>query len=145
MYSSVTTNPPSVVLDADLFVAAFWNKNSASAHVLQACLAGRVHLYYTQQMRKEIFLAIRNIGATEQYRHQVDRILSDGTEVVSPGSRSSMPSGPESDKLLECAQTAQADYLVTNDDYILRLQSLGSTVIIKASEFRKLLSSLNKS
>lgn len=131
---------PAVVLDTNLFVAAYWNRHSASADILRACLEGRVRLYYTRQIRKELYLILRNISASEPYRRRVDDILGLGTEIPAPGGLSVIAEDPEDDKFLECAQLARADYLVTSDDHLLRLKQFNGTRIVKPSELRRVLS-----
>ena len=130
---------PAVVLDTNLFVAAYWNRHSASADILRACLEGRARLYYTRQIRREIHLILRNISAPERYRRQVDDLLERGTEVPAAGGLSVVAEDPEDDKFLECARLAQADYLVTSDDHLLRLKQFEGTKIVKPTEFRELL------
>lgn len=134
---SVGGSPPTVVLDTNVFVAAFWNKRSASADILRACAEGRVHVYYTQQIRREIFLILRNIRSPERYRNEVEAILSRGTEVSAPGELSVVEDDPEDDKFLECALISEADYLITNDDHLLRIGAFGKTRIVRPAEFRK--------
>lgn len=130
---------PTVVLDTNLFVAAFWNRQSASADILSACRDGRVRLYYTQQILREISLILRNIKATERYRQRVKEILDQGTQLQAPGRLSVVADDPEDDKFLECAQLARADYLVTNDDHLLRLRQFDGTKIVKPVELRDVL------
>ena len=62
-----------------------------------------------------------------------------GAELTAPGRLSVVADDPEDDKFLECAQLAEAGYLVTNDDHLLRLGSFDGTRILKPSEFRKVL------
>ena len=130
---------PSVVIDTNLFIAAFWNKRSASADILRACLEGRLHLYYTEQIRREISLILRNIKAPEHYRQDVNEILARGTELTAVGNVHVVEDDPDDDKFLECALLAHADYLVTSDDHLLRLGSFEGTGILKPSELRRIL------
>ena len=130
---------PSVVLDTNVLVAAYWNKRSASAEIIGACAEGRARLYYTRQIRGEVFLILRNIRASEGYRREVERLLRSGTEVAAPGRVSVVSEDPDDDKFLECAQIARADYLVTNDDHLLCLGRFDGTEIVKPSEFRRAL------
>lgn len=108
---------------------------------MRACLDGRVRLSYTEQIRKEIFLILRNIKAPDLYKERVNSILDRGIRLTrTAGSRLSViREDPEDDKFLECARLAQAEYLITNDDHLLRLGRFDGTIIIKPSEFRRLL------
>ncbi|HUV05526.1 MAG TPA: putative toxin-antitoxin system toxin component, PIN family [Armatimonadota bacterium] len=133
-----------VVLDTNLFVAAFWNRRSASADILRACLERRVRLFYTRQIRSELYLILRNIRAPDYYRRQVEDILEQGTELLSAGGLSVVSEDPDDDKFLECARLARADYLVTSDGHLLRLKRFDGTGIVKPSEFRRILSAFRE-
>lgn len=137
--SSKEAHIPSVVLDTNLFVAAFWNKRSASAEILNACLEGQAHLYYTKQIMAEIRLILRDIRATAGYRRFVDEILKKGTEVKPLGLVSVVADDPEDDKFLDCALAANVEYVVTNDEHLLRLKTFDGVSIVKPSEFKQLL------
>jgi len=128
-----------VVLDTNLFVAAFWNRHSASAEILTACLEGRARPYYTQSIRRELLLILRNIKASESYRQRVAGILDAAVEVHAAGGLSVVADDPDDDKFLECARAVPADYLVTSDDHLLQLGQFGATRILKPTEFRRIL------
>lgn len=127
------------MLDTNLFVAAFWNRRSASADILRACLDGRVRPCYSMQMRRELSLILRNVRATEWYKDQVNRILAQGAEVSTPGELRAVREDPEDDKFLECAMLAGAPYLVTNDEHLLGFREFEGARIVKPSEFRRVL------
>ena len=133
---------PAVVLDTNLFIAAYWNKGSASAEITEACREGRARLYFTQQIRRELFHILGNIKAHERYRQEVNDALDRGTEIAAPGELHVVAEDPDDDKFLECARIANADYLVTNDDHLLRIGEFERTKIVKPSEFRRILHEL---
>ena len=138
----MSDNTPAVVLDTNLFIAAYWNKGSASAEIVRACRESRARLYCTQQMRRELFHILGNIRAHERYRQEVNDALDRGTEIAAPGTLRVVAEDPDDDKFLECARIASADYLVTNDDHLLRIGEFERTKIVKPSEFRRILHGL---
>ena len=131
---------PAVVLDTNLFVAAFWNRQSASAESLLACLEGRAHLYYTPQIKAEIKLILRNIKASNSYKQLVAQVLNKGTE-IRPSVSVAVAEDPEDEKFLACAVEAHADYLITTDEHLLKLKVFNGVRIIKPTEFHKVLQS----
>lgn len=135
----------SVVVDTNVFVAAFWNKNSASAYILRACTNGTILLCYTQQIRKEIGLILRNAKSSERYRQAITQMLERGIEVKVAQHLSVVNEDPEDNKFLECAAAIGADYLITNDSHLLDLESFERTKIITPSEFRKIMQSIGHS
>lgn len=128
-----------VVLDTNLFIAAYWNPESASAEILRACLQGQAVPYYTRQMRRELVHILRNIRASENYRREVEKILEHGKMVESPGRLAVITDDPEDNKFLECALVADANYLVTNDIHLTRLGQFGNVKIVRPSAFHDVL------
>jgi putative PIN family toxin of toxin-antitoxin system len=128
---------PRVVLDTNLIVAAYWNRRSASAKVLSACLDGRLSLFYSEQIRKEIHLILRSIRAKDEFKRRVDKALASGTEIGVPGFLSVVKDDPEDDKFLECALYARAEYVVTSDEHLLRIGEFEGIRIIKPIEMQK--------
>jgi predicted nucleic acid-binding protein len=44
---------------------------------------------------------------------------------------------PSDNRILECAQAAEVDFLVSGDEHLLALGRLGRTRIVSASDFLK--------
>ncbi len=130
-----------MVLDTNLIVAAYWNRRSASANILNACVDGRLSLYYSDQIRREVHLILRNIRAKDEFKKRVDKALASGTEITVPGFLSVVKDDPEDDKFLECALYARAQYVVTSDEHLLRIKEFEGIRIIKPTEMHKLLAS----
>lgn len=128
-----------MVLDTNVFVAAYWNRRSASAAVLSACLDGRLHLYYSEQIRREMKLILRSIRAKDDFVRRVEKILAAGAEINVPGHLRVSKHDPEDDKFLECALYARAHYLVSNDEHLLSIGEFEGTRILKPIEVRRLL------
>jgi predicted nucleic acid-binding protein len=42
-----------VVLDTNLFIATYWNRSTASARIIKACIDGELQAYYTPEMNRE--------------------------------------------------------------------------------------------
>lgn len=125
-----------VVLDTNLFVAAYWNRSSSSARIIQKCLHGGLEAVATEEIARELRMIIRTIRAKREYAEQVERLLKLAT-FVQPITVEVKTEDREDQKFLECAAAAQADYLITNDDHLLRLKSVGKTRIVKPSEFTR--------
>ncbi|MBI2842308.1 MAG: putative toxin-antitoxin system toxin component, PIN family [Armatimonadetes bacterium] len=124
-----------VVLDTNLFVAAYWNRRSASARIIEACLSGHLQVYYTSEVERELWLIMRNIRARDEFRATVSNLIGRAEQVSAQAKVDVRTEDPEDQKFLECAVSANADYLITSDDHLLRLRKTGKTVIIKPGDF----------
>ncbi|MGB9589024.1 MAG: PIN domain-containing protein [Armatimonadota bacterium] len=66
-------------------------------------------------------------------------IIKRGTEVKPLGLVSVVADDPEDDKFLDCALAANVEYVVTNDEHLLRMKTFDEVSIVKPSEFKQLL------
>jgi len=126
-----------VVLDTNLFAAARWNPRSASARIIEACLRGRFRAYYSEQIRREMALILRNIRTGADFAAKV-RVFLDAAVCVEPsGELKALPyvEDREDAKFLACALAADADYLITSDEHLLRVGNFGRTSVVKPSAF----------
>lgn len=124
-----------VVLDTNLFVAAFWNKRSASWKIILACLAGELQAYYTPEVERELWIIMRNIRANDDYKAIVSNFIG-RAELVSPWVQvEERTEDPNDQKFLICAASADADYLISSDDHLLTLGTVGRTEIMKPGVF----------
>jgi uncharacterized protein len=126
-----------VVLDTNLFVAAYWNRRSASAEIIAASQAGEVNPVYTPEIEQELWRIMDNIGARAEFRAMVSNTLG-RSEQVDPWTEVDVRTDdPEDQKFLVCAVSADADYIITSDDHLLRLGAIGRTLIVRPVEFRR--------
>jgi predicted nucleic acid-binding protein len=126
----MSDNRVAVVLDTNVFVAAYWAPASASARVIQACIDGSVGAIYTAESRRETLGVLRQIGIGKDYLRRLDGYW-DRAELVKAARVDDVPiDDPEDRKFLEAAAAGSADFLVTNDDHLLSVGYLGRTEIL---------------
>jgi len=123
-----------VVLDTNLFVAAYWNRSSSSAKIIEMCLSGQVQAVCTEQIARELRMVMRTIRARPEYAARVQHFLETAI-FVEPIQIELRTEDPEDQKFLECAAGAGAEYLVTSDEHLLRMRRLGLSGIVKPSAF----------
>ena len=126
---------PRVVLDTNLFVAAFWNPRSASARVLEACEEDRLHVLISPAVRREVFRILRNARTSSEHQERVANLLDAAEEVHPTRSLRLVPDDAVDDKFLECALEGRADTVISSDDHLLRLGSVEWGRIVKPGEF----------
>ena len=124
-----------VVLDINLFVAAFWNRGSASARVIHACIEGRLTFVHTDETLKGLRIVLRCIRAPERYMDDVVQKALDAGRRVEGKPAPVISEDPEDQIFLECAVGADADYLITSDRHLLKLRQVGRTKILTPAQF----------
>jgi len=130
---------PTIVPDTNLFLAAHWNRRSASARILEMAGRGEVRLAISPTVEREIFATLRRIHPRAEYLQWVRGLLAGAVRVEPTVHLRLILEDPEDDKLVECAATARADYLVTNDEHLLQVWRWEGTQIVTPSRFLALL------
>ncbi|HHX39394.1 MAG TPA: putative toxin-antitoxin system toxin component, PIN family [Armatimonadetes bacterium] len=126
-----------VVLDTNLFVAAYWNPRSAPARVLEACEESQLRLLYSAAIRREMDYILRKAHTSEAFQHRVSLLLEDAEEICPTRSLRLVQADPDDDKFLECALEGDADYLISSDAHLLRLGTINGARIIKPGAFAR--------
>lgn len=135
----MASNLPRVILDTNVFVAAYWAPRSASARLIQACIDGNAIAVYTAAVKREVFAILRQIKLPDSYFAYLEGFWS-RAELVEPASVDEIPiDDPDDRKFLEAAAGAEADFLATNDDHLLSVGYVGRTEILSPGSLVKVL------
>ena len=122
-----------VVLDTDVLVAAAYNPQSASRHVVEACLAGELTPVLSGALRREYEFILARAARGRPYLERVHQLL-DGAAVVEPARTPRVvPDDPEDDKLVAVALAAGAA-LVTNDAHLLAVAGHEGLEVVRPAD-----------
>ena len=124
--------------DTNLFVAAYWNKKSASARTLRFANQRKLKFLYTKPIKKEVFFILENIKVGKKYLDYVESIFSNGLLVKPRKHITLIKDDPQDDKYLDCAIFGKARFIITNDKHLLRLSHYRSIRVIRPADFIKL-------
>ena len=131
-------NRISLILDTNVFVAAHWAPSSASARLIEACKDGLVQAHYSPEVRREIEHVLHMIRARESYLRSLE-VFWDRAIEVSGAPADVRTEDPDDQKFLEAALGGDTDFLVTNDDHLLRVGYVGRTEIVTPRSALRLL------
>ncbi|MCX8052975.1 MAG: putative toxin-antitoxin system toxin component, PIN family [Armatimonadetes bacterium] len=138
MSTSSFKNRISLILDTNVFVAANWAPSSASARLIRACKEGLAQAHYSSEVRREIERVLSTIKVRESFRRSLEDFWRQASEVLSKPV-DVQTEDPEDQKFLEAALGGETDFLVTNDDHLLRIGYVGRTEIVTPKSALKLL------
>lgn len=130
---------PLVVLDTNILVSYLWG----SAHCLRIVRAMLLENRFTPVVTPEIIGEFDDVVSRPRIKRHIGEITPAifkreyllFAHMVHPHERVMICDDPDDNMLLECAQTADADYIVTGDDDLLRLKQFGTARIITPAEF----------
>lgn len=123
-------NRLALILDTNVFVAAYWAPASASARLIEECIAGRAIAMYSLEVKREVQHVLRRIRVRQSYVDSLEPFWRDAVEVGPAPCESIRTEDPDDQKFLEAALGGNADLLVTNDDHLLSVGYVGRTEIV---------------
>jgi len=107
-----------VILDTNVVVSAVLNRGGAEAHALDLAAAGKIQIYATAPMLAEY----EEVLSRSKFRRVSPKAMDGALElirrvaiVVSPKRTLAISSDEDDNRFLECAEAADADYLVTGN------------------------------
>lgn len=107
-----------LVVDTNLFVAAYFNQGSASARILERAREGRVELLWTDAVREEAVKVLRAMPIADAYVEGVEGLFRPACR-VEPAPAPEVPGNPDDTKFVACALGGRADMIVSNDRDLL--------------------------
>jgi len=127
-----------VVLDTNIFIAAYFNRKSASARIIDLCLDNKHELIFSPQLRKEVELILKNVRAKKEFQERIQNLFMNASHVKPTQKVFTIKEDPEDNKFLECALEGKADYLITSDRHLLEIERFAQTKICRPTQFLKL-------
>jgi len=126
-----------VVLDTNVFIAAYFNRKSASARIIDLCLENKHELIFSSRLRKEVRLILKNVRAERGFQKRIQSLFMNASRIKPTQKIFMVKEDPEDNKFLECALEGKADYLITSDRHLLELGEFAQTKICKPTQFLK--------
>lgn len=120
-----------LVLDANIFIAAFLAKGLAS-DILRLSETGRIQIYTSQAILDEVAeKLIEKAKLDRQLVEKFIRHLRKAVHLVVPRRRLHViKADPDDNKILECAVEANANLIVSMDKHLIKLKSYETIGIV---------------
>lgn len=131
--------PPRVTVDTNIYISGL-NFGGLPERLLRLAKAGVIQLVTSDAILTEVANVLRGkkFAWPESEIEKALRQLSLISERVQPvRTLDIITTDPSDNRILECAEAGQADYIVSGDDHLLRLHRFGDTPILRLGEFMK--------
>lgn len=131
-----------VVLDTNIWLSGtFWKGNPY--RIIKLAEQKRIEVFITNAILEEIVDVLSREGKFQKYMEdsgvhteQLIKIALSISELTSPRERLSViKEDPDDNRVLECAISCNADYVVSGDRHLLNLKEFRGIKIVKAREF----------
>lgn len=109
-----------IVLDTNMFLSAFlFNGNTKI--IFDLTFANKLHLYTSSKLKNEVLSKMEKYDATGQIKNGVMYFFHEKSTTIEPEIKLHICRDPKDNFLLELAEAAKADYLITRDKDLLSL------------------------
>lgn len=125
----------SATLDTNVYVSAL-QFGGIAARLMEMARAGKMRLDASDAILDETIGVLRDKFGWEGYALHFARLqLQRVTSRVKPTRMIEVADDPDDNRILECASEAGSDFIVTNDEDLLRLGDHEGTPIVRAADF----------
>lgn len=131
-----------VVLDTNVLVSGlFWRGNSH--RILLACKSNKLHLITSPELLQEFKAVLEReekFGLSQEEIEKIVESVAKLAEMVFPNKRlKTIKNHPADNRLLECAEEGEADYIISGDKHLTALRKFKGVKILSPAEAIKLL------
>ena len=137
-----------ITADTNILISAtFWYGDSfkiiklAEMKIIKLILSKNIVQEYSEVLRyDELRSKIKNKNLYMRYTLQ--KIIS-FSEIIEPKDKVNIiMEDPDDNKVLECAKQGNVDYIITNDNHLLKLKEFEGIKIITPTEFLRLIKNI---
>jgi len=131
-----------VVIDTNVFISSFFNRNGTPGKIIDLWKTEKIVLCISSPVLEEYIEVLLRLGFNEK---------TDLKELLEPFQKqfnisaslksvkiSAVKKDPEDDLFIECAVANNADYIVTGDKHLLNLGHFRNVKILPPADFVKL-------
>ncbi len=124
-----------IVLDTNLLVASMFNKQSASAELLEKAAKGEIAIMWHPRIRDEARLITRKIEKSVPGKKiDLNKIFKEENRLEQMPDVKGVSKDPDDDKFLACGLGAKADIIVSNDSDLLEVKIFEGIEILSPSD-----------
>ena len=128
-----------VTADTNILISGLVYRRGKPYDLLRMAIDGTISLTISQHILDELAdVLMRKFDATPEEIAEANGIVGDAARIVQPSVQIDVIKEDSPDnRILECAVSAGADYIVTGDKDLLRLGAYDSIKILTVSDFLK--------
>ena len=129
-----------VVFDTNIFISAFVIPGSKAEEAYLYCLKGHFTLYSSVAILTETAQKLREkFGWQENKITRLLKAISKVATIIKTRPHFHLLADDPDNRILECAISVKADFIVTGDKHLLSLKNFQNISIVKLSNFLEVL------
>ncbi|MDP3729009.1 MAG: putative toxin-antitoxin system toxin component, PIN family [bacterium] len=125
-----------VVLDTNIFISAlFWRGNPHK--IISLALEKKIYVYTSSEILVELEKVLRRDfdEDSEVIERQISLVLEYATVIKPFAEVDIVKDDPDDNKIIACALTARADFIVSGDPHLFNIKEVFGIKILKPKDF----------
>lgn len=130
-----------ITVDTNILISAtFWHGDSNE--IIQKVERKDIELILSNEIIKEFGRVLNYKNLQEKIKNKnlemkrtMEKLVSIATLVEPDENLYIVKDDPDDNKILECAKTGKVDFIISNDNHLLKLEKLGNIPIVTPQEF----------
>jgi len=129
-----------VVIDTNTIISAPLSEDGNPAMIFELLLLGKINNFRSEEITNEVIEVfhrekIKKLISEEKIQFIIDNYKK-FSELVKPNIKLSIVKEDEDDnRILECAETGDVDYIISGDEHLLNLKNHKNIRIVSPKEF----------
>lgn len=123
-----------IVLDTNILINGFKDDFSIESKIIEEVIQGNIDAFANKQTLKENKFISKQLIENDEYQNRLSDLFSKINWVVNRR-QVRVVEDREDNKILESAVEAEADYLITSDNDLLKLEKYQKVQIVNPSQF----------
>lgn len=131
---------PKVVLDTNIYISSvFWIGKPHK--IIELAIDRKIEVLVSQEILAELEEVLRrDFVEDHQFIESQTALILEYAKVVKPLNKIFVvKDDPDDNKIIECAVTAKAEYIITGDPHLLNLKEFQHIKILNPDQFLKLI------
>ena len=126
---------PRIIIDCNLLIKKISKKSGVVNKIVEQCLKNKFQPLVSQKVLKECLDYIGQSDLDPEYQDILEDYFSISEIIKADFDLVEINGNAESNKYIQCALAGQADYLVTENKDLLKLQKFFRTEIVTPQDF----------
>jgi len=126
---------PRIIIDCNLLIKKISKKTGVINKIVEQCLKNKFQPLVSQKVLKECLDYIGQSDLNPDYQDMLEDYFSISEIIKADFDLVEVNGTAESNKYIQCALAGQADYLVTENKDLLKLQKFFRTEIVTPQDF----------
>ena len=130
-----------VVVDTNVLISSIFWKSSSPHKIVLLAIEQKIQNFTSQDMVNELVkVLIVDFRQPEEFAERQVNLLLAYSEIAEPKIKvKAVPEDPKDNIIIECALSADADYIITGDNHLLKLKEYKNIKILTPKEFLDLI------